>query len=187
MIAERGSFFVSLSRSSLSGWMTSSLLVLSSRYLLRASSTLGGRLSSLTPVKTSFSPHLMTSSHSFCMSCTRLERRLDHVGAADGLDLRLAGVADGDADAVAFDEPPAFVGDRVRDFDGIEAAVNVAGEGFELRPDLLLAGHLAEHLMALVARAEAGHQVHVLEEAGHGIRSADWGFARFRSGRRPDR
>ena len=46
--------------------------------------------------------------------------------------------------------------------------MDLAGEGLQLRPELLLAGHLAEHLGALVAPAQLGHEGHVLQEAGDG-------------------
>ena len=71
---------------------------------------------------------------------------LDDIGAADGLNGHAAAVADGDADAVALDQAAAVVGDLEGDLLRLEAAVDLAGEGFQLRPELFLAGHLAEHL-----------------------------------------
>ena len=71
---------------------------------------------------------------------------LHHVGAADRFDADAPAVAQADANPVTLDKAAGFVGDDVRDFDGIEAAVDLAGEDFELRPELFLAGHLAEHL-----------------------------------------
>ncbi len=93
---------------------------------------------------------------------------LHHVGSADGFDTGLTAIAHGHADAVALAQPTRLVGDEVRDFDGVETAVDLASEGFELRPELFLAGHLAEHLGALVTPAQLAHEGHVLEEAGHG-------------------
>src|SRR5262249_23515191 len=91
---------------------------------------------------------------------------LDDVAPADGLDDgALAALADGDADAVALDQAAALVGDVEGDLGGAEAAVDGAGEGLQLRPQLLLADELDGQLVALVAAGEVGHHGHVLEEA----------------------
>src|SRR5207248_863932 len=65
----------------------------------------------------------------------------------------------------AADQPAAFVGDLVGDAGRIEAGVDFAGERFELRPDLFLAGELASLRGPQVVRRVARH-LHEVIEAG---------------------
>ena len=57
---------------------------------------------------------------------------VEEVLPADGLDAALPPTADGDADAVAFDQPASFVGDHVCRLSGVEAGVYQAGEILQL-------------------------------------------------------
>src|SRR5205823_12626081 len=75
----------------------------------------------------------------------------------DGLDDGLLTVAQGDAQAVAAGQAVALVGDQVGDLGRVQAAVDLAGEGFELGPDLLLPAHLPHALVAQVAGGQVGH------------------------------
>src|SRR5205823_13072977 len=79
------------------------------------------------------------------------------VGAADGFDLALLGVIDGHAEAVAADDPPAFVRNLKRGPRRVEAGVNLSCKGFELDPNLLLAGGSPALLAADIAASIAGH------------------------------
>ena len=83
----------------------------------------------------------------------------------------LAG-AQGHADAIGLDEPAGLVGDQVGNLGRIQAAVNLPGEGLELHPDLLLADHLPELMIARVAGGEGGHAHQELQELAHGVRAA---------------
>ena len=49
----------------------------------------------------------------------------------------------GHAHAVALDQPPAFVGDRVGGLPRVEAGVDLAGELLQLRPEDLAVGETA--------------------------------------------
>ena len=106
------------------------------------------------------------------MSCTRLERFSTTSAPLMASTWRACACAHGDADAVALDQPAALVGDEVGDLGRVEAAVDLAGERFELRPDLLLADHLPQLVVARVAGREAGHLHQELQEAALGVGAA---------------
>ena len=78
----------------------------------------------------------------------------------------------GDADAIAIDQPAAFVGHHIGDFGGIEAVVHLAGKRFELRPKRLLADHLPQLMIAGIRRGQLGHLGQELQEAMLSVRIA---------------
>ena len=69
---------------------------------------------------------------------------VERILAADRFDRAAAAVADRHADPVAADQPPAFVGDRVRGVPNIELLVRGARKCFQLLPQALLFGEVAE-------------------------------------------
>ena len=73
---------------------------------------------------------------------------VENVLAADRLDDALVALANGHADAVALDQPPPFVGDRVGRLERLERGVDRAGEILQPRPKDLAVGEMPQ-LMAL--------------------------------------
>ena len=73
---------------------------------------------------------------------------VENVLPADGLDDALVALANRHADAVALDQPPPLVGDRVGRFDRFERGMDRAGEILQPRPQHLAVGEMPQ-LMAL--------------------------------------
>ncbi len=95
----------------------------------------------------------------------------DDIGAADGLDAGLGAVlTNGHGETIALDQASSLVGRLIGDFGGMQTAMNLPRERFQLRPHLLLAAQLSHDLIALIARGQLGHVGHVLQIAGHGLR-----------------
>ena len=82
--------------------------------------------------------------------------RLDFVDAADGLDDGPAPRADGDAEAISTDEPPSLIGNAVGDLGRMQAAVNAAGKGLQLLPELAFRGLLGPTLTKQIDRRQIG-------------------------------
>ena len=114
----------------------------------------------------------MTSSKRLAHELDEVGALFHHVGPGNGQNLRLLGHAQGHGDAVGLGQPAGFVGDEVGDFGRMQTAVNLPGEGLQLHPDLLLAYHLPQLVVARVARGQAGHAHEKLQELPHGVGAA---------------
>ena len=91
----------------------------------------------------------------------RVRTLIKQVLAADGLDLALLPPADRHADAIALDQPPALVGDRIGRLARIQRGVDRPGKILQLGPQRLAMGEVAK----LVALQEvAGQLAHLHEE-----------------------
>ena len=87
---------------------------------------------------------------------------VESILSADRFDRTSAAVADGNAHAVAADQAAAFVGDRVSGFADVEFFVGGAGERFELLPERLLFGQMAQ---AAALEEVAGELADLQQEA----------------------
>ena len=70
-----------------------------------------------------------------------------------------------DTDTVAVDKAAALIRDMVTDFHGIQAAVDLASERFQLSPEGLLAHHLPQLMIARVRGSQLRHAHQELQEA----------------------
>ena len=77
--------------------------------------------------------------------------------AADRLDVAFPALADGDADPVAIDQPPAFVGDGEGRLVRIETGVDRAGKILQLRPHGLAIGEVPQAVRLEKVRSQLAH------------------------------
>ena len=133
----------------------------SSTYSCTASSTCGA-MSWVSPVYQIASPLVTTAEANRPSKRIVLERLSKTFLAADRLDHAAIALADGHADAVALDQPPPLVGDRVGRLDRLQRGMDGAGEILQPGPEDLPVGEVPQ----LAALEEiAGPLAHFQQEA----------------------
>ena len=101
-------------------------------------------MSDVSPEYHTSSPVLTTAAASLLSMHRDVRALVERVLAADGFDRAAAAAADRHAHAVAADQPPAFVGDRVGRLPHVELFVRGARERFQLLPQRLLFGQMPQ-------------------------------------------